>query len=304
MPAARFLIATDLSKASERAAASAAAIAERTGAALDFFCAVPRSAARDLPDLLDTVRGGVQELAKSYESKGLEVSCHVAVAADVAEAIVLYAEKMDADLIVTAPQGVTGWKKLVLGSVTEQVMRLAPSMLLIARPRPASVPQEHVLLAVDRSPGGARATRLGIDLARSLGAKLTVLTVIRPPGALVQVEEALEAASSGRRRRARERKAFKAFEEWLEQFDLGGIDASVSVVEGHPPEEIVAAARALGATLVVMGTAGKSRTKEFFVGSVARAVATVAPVSVLLIRGRPKKRVRGKFAGRRNRSRR
>jgi nucleotide-binding universal stress UspA family protein len=63
-----------------------------------------------------------------------------------------------------------------------------------------------------------------------------------------------------------------------------GVDASVQVRNGDPAHEIVAAARAIGAGLVVVGTRGETGLRRLILGSVARNVLLSAPCSVLLVR--------------------
>jgi nucleotide-binding universal stress UspA family protein len=52
---------------------------------------------------------------------------------EVAEEIVRAAVEREADLIVTATHGYSGWKKFILGSVTEKVIRIAPIPVLTIR---------------------------------------------------------------------------------------------------------------------------------------------------------------------------
>lgn len=52
---------------------------------------------------------------------------------EVAEEIVRAAEEQGADLIVTATHGYSGWKKFILGSVTEKLVRIAPMPVLTIR---------------------------------------------------------------------------------------------------------------------------------------------------------------------------
>ncbi len=61
------------------------------------------------------------------------------VLGDPAEQIVKIAEEEKTDLIVIATQGQTGVKRLVFGSVTEKVIRLAPEPVLTIRPASAPV---------------------------------------------------------------------------------------------------------------------------------------------------------------------
>jgi nucleotide-binding universal stress UspA family protein len=56
-----------------------------------------------------------------------------------------------------------------------------------------------------------------------------------------------------------------------------------NVVLGHPVAEIVRAAEASAAHLVVLGRHGRSRLREMLLGSTAHTVATLSPVPVLVV---------------------
>ena len=286
-----YVVATDLYPSSRQGAAVAAALARRTGAELDFFCAVPRDLvdAGALEGLLTTVREEVSALAASHAGEHVRTSAHVAVVRDVAQALHDRAEGAGAELVVVAPQGATGWKKLVFGSVTEQILRIAPRMLLVARPR-RPMPPEDILIAVDRSPGAGRALRHGLDLARALGSRVHVFWALRPPGALLHLREALDSTEDFKRARARERKTAPVFDEWVRGYDTSGLEVTTRVEEGDAAQTILLRARLAHASPIVMGMPGKSRAAEILVGSVARQVATAATQSVLLVRDRPPKR--------------
>lgn len=51
-----------------------------------------------------------------------------------AEAIIEFARMMQADLLLIATQGRTGLARALMGSVAEQVVRLAPCAVLVVRP--------------------------------------------------------------------------------------------------------------------------------------------------------------------------
>ena len=291
----RYVVTTDLSPASRKGAQVAAALARETGAHLDFFCAVPRDLldAEELEGLLGAVREEVSGLARQYARKELSTSAHVAVVKDVAKAVIDHEKKTDASMVVLAPQGATGWKKLVFGSVTEQILRLAPRMLLVARAA-KPMPPEDVLCAVDRSPGARRALRHGVALAQQLGARLHVLWAPRPPGALIHLKEALDGSEDYKRAKARQKRLHPEFEEWVASTIPEGLEFTTRIEEGDPAETILTQARLTKSSLIVMGMHGKSRAQEVLVGSVARAVATAAPVSVLLVRDRPPHRQKKK----------
>ena len=58
------------------------------------------------------------------------------------------------------------------------------------------------------------------------------------------------------------------------------------VREGVVADQIVRAARAQRADLIVIGTHGRTGVARFFLGSVAARVAATAPCPVLTVRGR------------------
>ena len=49
------------------------------------------------------------------------------------EAIAEYAEKVKADLVIVGSHGRTGLRRILLGSVAERVVRLAPCAVLVVR---------------------------------------------------------------------------------------------------------------------------------------------------------------------------
>ncbi len=66
---------------------------------------------------------------------GIEHDCKVC-AGNPAEEIVKTAEATNADLILTATHGATGWTRLALGSVAEHVVATAPCSVMTVRSRP------------------------------------------------------------------------------------------------------------------------------------------------------------------------
>ena len=49
------------------------------------------------------------------------------------DAIVEYAKKMGADLIIATSHGLTGWKHAIMGSTAERIVRYAPCPILVVR---------------------------------------------------------------------------------------------------------------------------------------------------------------------------
>jgi nucleotide-binding universal stress UspA family protein len=82
----------------------------------------------------------LNELSHNLAAKGLKVRSEVGTANDVGMEIIRIAENNGADLIVIATHGMTGWRRLAFGSVTEKVVRLASGPVLVLRAEPAGKP--------------------------------------------------------------------------------------------------------------------------------------------------------------------
>lgn len=75
----------------------------------------------------------LMELAKRLTEAGLPaLKCHVFIG-DPGQEIAAFAERLHADLIVLPSHGRTGIRRLLIGSVAERVIRLAPCPVLVMR---------------------------------------------------------------------------------------------------------------------------------------------------------------------------
>jgi nucleotide-binding universal stress UspA family protein len=81
----------------------------------------------------------LDEMAKKISQKGIKVRTLVGTANDVGMELVRLAEHENVDLIVIATHGMTGWRRLAFGSVTEKVVRTAECPVLVMRAKPEEV---------------------------------------------------------------------------------------------------------------------------------------------------------------------
>lgn len=88
-------------------------------------------------DLIERVRGYVQEnLAKAeqkFEELGLTVATQVLEGFSVPQEIIGAAQNLGADLIIMGSHGRTGFKKFILGSVAQKVLGESHIPVLIVR---------------------------------------------------------------------------------------------------------------------------------------------------------------------------
>ena len=76
------------------------------------------------------------ELARELSQSGLQTRTEVGIANDVGMEILRIAEHNHSDMIVIATHGMTGWHKLLFGSVAEKVVKMATCPVLLLRAAP------------------------------------------------------------------------------------------------------------------------------------------------------------------------
>jgi nucleotide-binding universal stress UspA family protein len=137
----RILLATDLTGASEVATDWAFALAERNGADLLVVSVIDPHELRQESQRTglrwDQVRDRRQAAAQELVVRGRPTGINVRIlvwTGDPGESIVAAAEAEAADLIVVGTHGRGTIGRLLLGSVSEHVVRNAPCPVLVARP--------------------------------------------------------------------------------------------------------------------------------------------------------------------------
>jgi nucleotide-binding universal stress UspA family protein len=232
----------------------------------------------------------VGELRRVVQESGVEpagVELIAEAGEDAARAVVDQAVARRADLLVMGTHGRSGFDRLLLGSVTEEVLHRAPCPVLTVPPhapgaRPADVAFTHILCALDFSPGSLQALGFAVELAKQGGGNLTILHVIEwlaehepRTYAHFNVPEyrryLMEDAHERLRALAEEARARSTVE------DL--------VSTGRAHREILAAAADRKADLIVMGAQGHGGLGLALFGSTTQQVVRAAECPVLTVRG-------------------
>ncbi len=153
---------------------------------------------------------------------------------------------------------------------------------------------KRILLATDFSPHAEVAKQVVIHLTRQNERQLWVLTVLEP------LEEPLaglaappmassrtwEAELSDEKQGLEQAQAQRLVRD-VAEIEATGIRATQLVREGDPDQEIVAAAKEIGADLIVMGSHSERTFWEVVLGSVTEKVAKQAPCPVMVVSQRP-----------------
>lgn len=290
----RILAPTDFSPAAEVACRLAARLAMRSEAGLTVFHAIP---GKDLAQRMESGKTQVDILNEGRERLGEWFAAVVpaelrsfltaefkVIVGEPTPGIARAAKLSGADLILMATQGRTGLAHLLMGSVTEAVLRTLPIPVLALRPGQAELPLttvQRILWATDLSPVSEAAWPYVLMLADLLTAEVILLHAVRPaelagladhpvPPPAGWVERYLTPLEQDLERRQRAVEAL-------------GLRARRKIVVGTPAEVIVAEAQGEQADLIVMGTHGRSGLSHVLLGSVAEAVIRKAACPVLTV---------------------
>jgi nucleotide-binding universal stress UspA family protein len=140
-----FVVATDGSAPATHAVEAAREHARKWGARLHVVSVVELHAygiaasalapplTTVIPEVEDAALETVQAAAKQANAAGVEADGEVLRGNDAAEVIANYARRHHAQLIIVGSHGRTGIERVVLGSVAERVVRLAPCGVLVVR---------------------------------------------------------------------------------------------------------------------------------------------------------------------------
>jgi nucleotide-binding universal stress UspA family protein len=134
-----------------------------------------------------------------------------------------------------------------------------------------------VLAAIDDDDQAEQAVRVAGALAQKLGSAVVVAHVIEPVLRL-----GYDPLDTERRQAARRRAAAKLLErgeKWLP----AGVPVQRMVREGVAASQIVAGAREIGATLIVLGMRSRGRLIKFLLGSASKTVKRDAECPVLTV---------------------
>ena len=191
---ARIVVPLDGSPSSETALPVAKAIAEASHGSLFLArvhtpVAITPDVGYPLPDweddirlaecayLADTARPLVADAHLPTETRLLEGS--------VGSAVKKYVEDVSADLIIASTHGRTGLSRAWLGSTVDWLVRFAPVPVLLMRPS-ADAPQPiawacaNILVTLDGSERAEKVLPDALRLARTTGARITLLRVVMP----------------------------------------------------------------------------------------------------------------------------
>ena len=144
---------------------------------------------------------------------------------------------------------------------------------------------KKILIAVDGSDLANNALKCGLELAKSVGSAVVIVTVTERWSALEMAAEAQSGVDN----------PLKQFEETMADEAQAILDEavktakrkgltceSVHVKEHYPASGILETAKEKAADLIVMASHGRRGVRKVLLGSVANEVLTLSPIPVLV----------------------
>ncbi len=138
-----------------------------------------------------------------------------------------------------------------------------------------------IVSATDGSERSINAAKLAADLARSCGAKLLIITVVRPPEGWWGIGGAPPTATA--LTKALDEAQHEALDATLRALDLEGVDYETTEELGDPATTIIGFCEDNNADLLVIGRRGAGVIERFILGSVADRLVHYSPCPVLVV---------------------
>lgn len=272
----RILIPTDLSESGLIALRYARLFAEHFSAGLTMIYAEPIFSVgsgvipmyvASTPEHLAAIERQMRAYAKESLA-GLTYEA-TAVGGDPVPSIVVEAAERDVDLIVMATHGLRGWRRAVLGSVTEGVLRHGTCPVLsISRPQdgaalPAAV--TRIVCPVNFTDVAREALDYAAHLARSFECELHVVHVVEESGA-TRAEVTEEDVRA-----------------WIDPSIQEPCTVRQLVLRGGPAERVLDCAEDVRADLLVVGALHKRFRDITTIGTTSERLVRFARMPVLTV---------------------
>ena len=234
--------------------------------------------------LREEARIRFEDWQESVSKKGVKSKIRIEVGLPIPE-IISIAEEEKVDMIVAGSGKKTEIEEICLGSHTLGLIRRATIPILVNKymalfEREGELVTQlngrmftNPMLATDWSKPSEKAMEVLMALKGSVE-KAMVAHIIEVKIAKGHDKPGLERL---------EKESEKRLKEYCDKLKKSGIKAESHLSSGKSAPEIIRVAREHKASMIIMGTTGKDRFKEFWLGSVSHRVAEEAELPVLLV---------------------
>ncbi|MGB2636225.1 MAG: universal stress protein [Candidatus Acidiferrum sp.] len=249
----KVLFATDFSSCSETALRYSLGLSRRYDAILYMVSVVSAEVTYDAqpPDALYLRHSAENKLAKLADAELFQGIKHLELVEEgfgsVSRVLLELIERLHIDLIVLGTHGRGGIKKLVLGSVAEEIINRAPCAVLTVGPHVhakliSEFKLQRILCATDLQPGSEKVLAYALWLAKDENAHVTLLHVLK-----------ILTDAPSEHREAQRDTAMKQLVQLLTPETSPSLEVQSIAEIGEPGKCILKVAEDQGADLIVIG---------------------------------------------------
>jgi len=141
-----------------------------------------------------------------------------------------------------------------------------------------------IVVGTDGSDTATQAVRQAIELARSVGARIDLVSAYEPVSDARLREESLHVPEDLQWMINPREDVRATLEAAAAEIRAAGVEVEVFALQGDPADAILDVAEERGSDLIVVGNKGMTGARRFLLGSVPNKVSHHAPCSVLIIR--------------------
>ncbi len=278
------IVPLDMSCSSTNALSLAGSLAQAVGARIELIHVLSRVRVPATRDAMPFEAELFLARARAELPPDVEVRTNV-LGGDPVERVLERVQRDPDSLIVVSSRGRAGLARAVLGSISDQMVRMSPVPIVVSRedmhtPR---LSLSSILVPLDSSPLSERALPWATNIARKTDARVTLVSVIdvnqlaayagidRQPVLLSDLEE--ESRDLAR----------EYLDDVVRRFRSQGLRATWEVRLGQPTDEIIRVAETTAADLVVMSTHGRGGIGRWAFGSITDDVLKRGNTPVMII---------------------
>jgi nucleotide-binding universal stress UspA family protein len=230
------------------------------------------------------------EVSRRAFADNLAVECHVHVEAtwNVARAIAAHQRELMSDLVVMCTHGRGGLRRALFGAIAQQVIASGDIPVLLIRPGalPFAFQCTQILAPTDGGLLHAQGMIIARQLAQLTGASLHILAVVptvqtlsgqyattrrfMPRTLAIMLDMATDELKT-------------VLQQQLTELQQQGLTVSMEVIRGEPATVIAKVAERLNASLLVLGTHGRSGTTAFWHTSIGAKIISRTRCPLLLV---------------------
>ena len=199
-------------------------------------------------------------------------------------------EEKNIDLAISTSHGRSGLKRLVLGSVTEELMRTISCPILVMRgleksrklPEPVVFRLKKIMVGCDFSSDSTLALRYALSFAQEFEAELHLVHVMEPM-AYQNLSKTLTDTEKGYQNELK-KLIGKKLDNLVPEDAKNWCSPKTALLDGRADEKIVEYAEQNHIDLISLGVRGHGLVETLFLGSTTDRVARQAPCPVLSVR--------------------